>query len=243
MVHSLVNLQLHDIMARTKSEAKKAALSPAALRKPRTPASGSLRKAHRFRSGTVAKREIKRLQKSVEYCLKKAPFRRLVVEVGSDIKDDLYMTEGAKDALQHACEEYLTNYFEAGYVVAEQSSKNPVSTLKPRHTRTANNVALCFPGIPVDYDFRARQEARRAAAASAIPRTKRKKSTESEKKKKTKKSSGRDSSIVSAETVPQPKVATLPKSHKDKKERKEKREHRKSENSSLLTQIAAKNTV
>ncbi len=195
----------------------------------RTGASGSLRKARRYRSGTVAKREIKRLQKSVEYCLKKAPFRRLLVEIGADIKDDLYMTEGAKDALQHASEEYLTNYFEAGYVVAEQSSSRPVSTLKPRHTRTANNVALCFPGRPVDYDFKERQ----AARMRAQPRTTPKKQKSSSKKQ---------------DSVPHPKVASLPKSMKDKKERKEKRDRKverklDSTTSTLLSQISEKNSV
>lgn len=40
-----------------------------------------VKKAHRFRPGTVALREIRRYQKSFDLLLPKAPFMRLVREV------------------------------------------------------------------------------------------------------------------------------------------------------------------
>lgn len=146
---------------------------------------GSIRKAskpHRFRPGTVAKREIKRLQKSIEYCLRKAPFQRLCREIGNDLRDDFAMTKGAKDAFQHAAEDYLVNYLKAGYVVAEKGSRRPIETLKPRHTRTANDVALCFPGKPVDHSFAERDRALFGAAPKKTKKTKKESKKESKDK-------------------------------------------------------------
>lgn len=141
------------------------------------------RKAPRFRPGTVAKREIRRLQKSIDYCLRKAPFQRLCREIGNDLSDTFAMTKGAKDAFQHAAEDYVVNYLKAGYVVAEEGSSSPTETLKPRHTRAANNVALCFPGKPVDYSF-----AERRALIREMQRAERKHSSQA--KTQTKKEKG-----------------------------------------------------
>lgn len=145
------------------------------------------RRKRRNHPGTVVKREIKRLQKSVEYCLKKAPFRRLCAEIGSEIKEDLYMREDAKLALQDAAEDFIIDYLGAGYVVAEQSSRKPVITLTPRHTRTANNVALRFPGKAIDFSFQERRDAMRAQPRTTPKIKKERKHRDGDEKRRVKK--------------------------------------------------------
>ena len=50
------------------------------------PATGGVKKPHRFRPGTVALREIRRYQKSTELLIRKLPFQRLVREIAQDFK-------------------------------------------------------------------------------------------------------------------------------------------------------------
>jgi hypothetical protein len=47
---------------------------------------GGLKKAHRFRPGTVALREIRKLQRSTDLLIPKLPFQRLVRELAQDFK-------------------------------------------------------------------------------------------------------------------------------------------------------------
>lgn len=77
------------------------------------PSTGSARKPHRYRPGTVALREIRRLQKSVDMLIPKKPFQRLAREVVQDMprKNDFRMQASALLALQEATEDYITNLF------------------------------------------------------------------------------------------------------------------------------------
>ena len=45
------------------------------------PATGGIKKPHRYRPGTVALREIRRYQKSTDLLIRKAPFQRLIREI------------------------------------------------------------------------------------------------------------------------------------------------------------------
>uniref|UniRef100_A0A667ZCE1 Core Histone H2A/H2B/H3 domain-containing protein n=1 Tax=Myripristis murdjan TaxID=586833 RepID=A0A667ZCE1_9TELE len=71
-------------MARTKQTARKSTggkaprkqLATKAARKS-APATGGVKKPHRYRPGTVALREIRRYQKSTELLIRKLPFQRL----------------------------------------------------------------------------------------------------------------------------------------------------------------------
>ena len=75
-------------MARTKQTARKSTggkaprkqLATKAARKS-APATGGVKKPHRYRPGTVALREIRRYQKSTELLIRKLPFQRLVREI------------------------------------------------------------------------------------------------------------------------------------------------------------------
>ena len=112
-------------MARTKQTARKSTggkaprkqLATKAARKS-APATGGVKKPHRYRPGTVALREIRRYQKSTELLMRKLPFQRLVREVANDIATGTRFPEGprwqsqAVVALQEAAESYLVHLFE-----------------------------------------------------------------------------------------------------------------------------------
>ncbi|XP_063706821.1 histone H3-like [Culicoides brevitarsis] len=106
-------------MARTKQTARKSTggkaprkqLATKAARKS-APATGGVKKPHRYRPGTVALREIRRYQKSTELLIRKLPFQRLVREIAQDFKTDLRFQSSAVLALQEASEAYLVGLFE-----------------------------------------------------------------------------------------------------------------------------------
>ncbi|XP_059032288.1 LOW QUALITY PROTEIN: uncharacterized protein LOC131833052 [Mustela lutreola] len=109
-----------EAMARTKQTARKSTggkaprkqLATKAARKS-APATGGVKKPHRYRPGTVALREIRRYQKStLELLIRKLPFQRLVREIAQDFKTDLRFQSSAVMALQEACEAYLVGLFE-----------------------------------------------------------------------------------------------------------------------------------
>jgi histone H3 len=106
-------------MARTKQTARKSTggkaprkqLATKAARKS-APATGGVKKPHRYRPGTVALREIRRYQKSTDLLIRKLPFQRLVREIAQDFKNDLRFQGSAVLALQEAAEAYLVGLFE-----------------------------------------------------------------------------------------------------------------------------------
>ncbi|EMS66788.1 Histone H3.3 [Triticum urartu] len=106
------------LMARTKQTARKSTggkaprkqLSTKAARKS-APTTGGVKKPHRYRPGTVALREIRKYQKSMELLIRKLPFQRLVREISQDFKTDLRFQSHAVLALQEAAEAYLVGLF------------------------------------------------------------------------------------------------------------------------------------
>ena len=105
-------------MARTKTTARK---SHAGIKKPRkdtgakstrkTPI-GGVKKAHRFRPGTVAIREIRKYQRSTDLLIRKLPFQRIVKDIAHETSSDLRFQSSALLALQEAVEAYLVGLFE-----------------------------------------------------------------------------------------------------------------------------------
>ena len=110
-------------MARTKQTARKSTggkaprkqLATKAARKS-APATGGVKKPHRYRPGTVALREIRRYQKSSDLLIRKLAFQRLVREIAQDfqplIGEPLRFQSTAILALQEASEAYLVGLFE-----------------------------------------------------------------------------------------------------------------------------------
>ena len=128
-------------MARTKQTARKSTggkaprkqLATKAARKS-APATGGVKKPHRYRPGTVALREIRRYQKTTELLLRKMPFQRLVREIAQDFKTDLRFQSSAVMALQEACEAYLVGLFEDTNICAIHAKR---VTIMPKDIQLA----------------------------------------------------------------------------------------------------------
>ena len=100
-------------------------------------ASGGIKKAHRFRPGTVALREIRRYQKSTELLIRKLPFQRLVREISQEHKVDLRFQSAAIAALQEAAEAYLVGLFEDTNLCAVHAKR---VTIFPRDMHLARRI-------------------------------------------------------------------------------------------------------
>ena len=128
-------------MARTKQTARKSTGGKAprkqlASKAARTATPG-VKKAHRFRPGTVALREIRRYQKSTDLLIKKAPFQRLIREVAQDFKTDLRFQSSAVMALQEASEAFLVGLFEDTNLCAIHARR---VTIMPKDMQLARRI-------------------------------------------------------------------------------------------------------
>ncbi|XP_030386896.1 uncharacterized protein LOC115633592 [Scaptodrosophila lebanonensis] len=144
----LPNIQAYGIntciMARTKQTARKSTggkaprkqLATKAARKS-APATGGVKKPHRYRPGTVALREIRRYQKSTELLIRKLPFQRLVREIAQDFKTDLRFQSSAVMALQEASEAYLVGLFEDTNLCAIHAKR---VTIMPKDIQLARRI-------------------------------------------------------------------------------------------------------
>jgi histone H3 len=75
-----------------------------------------MKKSFRYRPGTVALREVKRLQKTTELLVRRAPFRRLVREVATTLAQpggkEIRFQLSALEAIQEASEAYIVQVLE-----------------------------------------------------------------------------------------------------------------------------------
>ena len=141
---SIESDQKSSIMARTKQTARKSTggkaprkqLATKAARKS-APATGGVKKPHRYRPGTVALREIRRYQKSTELLIRKLPFQRLVREIAQDFKTDLRFQSSAVMALQEASEAYLVGLFEDTNLCAIHAKR---VTIMPKDIQLARRI-------------------------------------------------------------------------------------------------------
>ncbi|PHU30442.1 histone H3.2, partial [Capsicum chinense] len=101
------------------------------------PATGGVKKPHRFRPGTVALREIRKYQKSTELLIRKLPFQRLVREIAQDFKTDLRFQSSAVAALQEAAEAYLVGLFEDTSLCAIHAKR---VTIMPKDIQLARRI-------------------------------------------------------------------------------------------------------
>ena len=122
-------------MARTKQTARKQAtpagkaprkqVSNKAARKS-APIKGGVKKPHRYRPGTVALREIRKL-----------PFQRVVREIAQEYKSDLRFQSQAVLALQEAAEAYLVGLFEDTNLCAIHAKR---VTIMPKDMQLARRI-------------------------------------------------------------------------------------------------------
>ena len=142
--NSPLTVHLFTSMARTKQTARKSTggkaprkqLATKAARKS-APATGGVKKPHRYKPGTVALREIRRYQKSTELLIRKLPFQRLVREIAQDFKTDLRFQSSAVAALQEASEAYLVGLFEDTNLCAIHAKR---VTIMPKDIQLARRI-------------------------------------------------------------------------------------------------------
>jgi histone H3 len=102
-------------MARTKASAKKSVGGKTPAKKAKAPkAKGGKRK---YKPGTVALREIRKIQKTGALLLKKAPFQRLVRAAGGALKTSVKFKPSALAAVQEAAEAYATSTLEGAVML------------------------------------------------------------------------------------------------------------------------------
>jgi histone H3 len=107
-------------MARTKQTARKSTGGKAPRRQLATkaarkaaPSTSGVKRPIRYKSGTVALREIRKYQKTTELLIHKLPFSRFVREILGSVSDRIERIAGeALLALQEASEKFLINLFE-----------------------------------------------------------------------------------------------------------------------------------
>ena len=81
------------------------------MQKRGTPATGGLKKPHRFCLQIVVLRQIRKFQMSMELLIQKLPFLWLVREILQEMRFDLCLTSVTVLALQEAAEAFLIRLF------------------------------------------------------------------------------------------------------------------------------------
>ncbi len=159
-------------MARTKATAKKNSkkaatrASLAAIGKDEKPAA---KRKHRFRPGTVALREIRQYQKSVDCLIKRAPFMRLVKEALGKF-GEFRLKRSAFEALQEICQSTLVNLFNDTQLAAINAKRVTIMApdMKLVQQLLKNNGIDSFSDFSAS-DPGARQQRRIAAEAKQLP--------------------------------------------------------------------------
>ena len=109
-------------MARTKASPRK---NTGGKIKPSPP---TVQNSHRYKPGTVALREIRKYQKSIDLLIRKAPFQRVVRDVAENYRRDLRFQSSAVLALQEAAEAYLVGLFEDTNLCAIHANRVTIMT-------------------------------------------------------------------------------------------------------------------
>lgn len=133
-------------MARTKQTAQKSTggkaprkqLAAVAARRS-GPATGGVKRVHRFRPGTVALREIRKYQKDTKLLIRKLPFQRLVREIAQKLGllENVRFQSHSIMALQEASEAYLTGLFEDSNLCAIHAKR---VTVMPKDIKLARRI-------------------------------------------------------------------------------------------------------
>lgn len=133
-------------MARTKQTARKSTggkaprkqLAAVAARQS-APATGGVKRVHRFRPGTVALREIRQFQNGTNLLIRKLPFQRLVREIAQKLGllENVRFQSHSIMALQEASEAYLIGLFEDSNLCAIHAKR---VTVMPKDIKLARRI-------------------------------------------------------------------------------------------------------
>ena len=128
-------------MARTKQTACKSnRKAPKKQQDGKVPGGEKTQKApgkKRYRPGTVALREIKKIQKGTNLLLRKLPFQRLVREIVQEQGHDLKFQSVAMEVLQEATEAHMIGIFEDANLCAIHAKR---VTIMPRDIKLARRI-------------------------------------------------------------------------------------------------------
>ena len=87
-----------------------------------------VKKVNRVRPGTVALREIRKLQKCSDLLLPKQPFQRLVRDIAKSCNNDLRFQSSALLGIQEAAEAFMTGLFEDSYLCTLHANRVTLMT-------------------------------------------------------------------------------------------------------------------
>lgn len=101
---------------------------------------GGEKKAHRFRPGTVALRDIRYQQKHSDcFALPKANFDRLTREIGQDFHDELRFSGDFMELFQLVVENYLVELMNAANLCAIHADRQ---TIMPKDIQLARRIRM-----------------------------------------------------------------------------------------------------
>jgi histone H3 len=106
------------------------------------------KKARRWRPGTVAKREIRKLTKSTTLLFPKLPFNRLVREICQDFALDMHFTKNSMYALQEAAEMFVTETFHKADIARVHAGRETLNVKDVRFSRFMTPESLWI--VPVE---------------------------------------------------------------------------------------------
>jgi histone H3 len=119
-----------------------------------TVSQGGIKRPHRFKPGTVARREVHRYQHgrdATTQLLKKAPLRRLVRETMQDETDTpLKLSSNAFANLHEAVEDELVKVFTTAGIAAKHAGR---ITIYSRDMALAENIRKAHPNPVMGYQF------------------------------------------------------------------------------------------
>ena len=124
-------------MAKTKQTAKVRKAGSKSAKKAKAPAAPGTKRAHRWRPGTVALREIKKFQKSTDLLIRKAPFQRLIRGAAEAQKSGLKWQSAACAAIQEATESYVVSLLSDTNLCAIQAKR---VTIMPKDIQLAKRL-------------------------------------------------------------------------------------------------------
>lgn len=102
------------------------------------PATGGVKRPHRYRPGTVALREIRKYQGGTELLIRRQPFQRLVREILGALSPNKFKVQStALMALQEAAEAYLIGLFEDTNLCAIHARR---VTIMPKDIQLARRI-------------------------------------------------------------------------------------------------------
>ena len=123
-----------------KSKSSKRALGNKKAKKSASGSTGA-KKSFRWRPGTVALREVRRLQKSTDLLVAKAPFSRLVREIAETHKAGLRFQASAVAAIQEATEAFVVSLLSDANLAALHANRPP--RCPPTSTRCGGEHVAC----------------------------------------------------------------------------------------------------